>query len=249
MTTNSKTIDPSKLIPMDLCAQFYPLQVQLAYAHDKAPNIFGKIYHDDAKLWLHEDLAKIVCLAAKNLNDETGYNLVLYDGLRTHNAQAEMAEADIVKANPQWMEEPRLLSPPGAGAHPRGMAIDISVLDENGHLIDMGTDFDHLAEEQGAEKNPAHRSYKKMGDEHAKNRALLTDPMVEAAKTLEFNLVAYPEEWWDFRFERDFYEEYAPLYDDALPAEMRMVTTEAIDDFDDVYTPRVQKIVDDLSIL
>lgn len=125
-----KNIDESTLVPMELFAGRFPVSVQLAYALDAPPNIFGQIYAVDARLWLHRDLAKIVLAAATIANQRSGVSFVLYDGLRTSDAQAKMAESAIVKANPQWMEEPRLLSPPGSGAHPRGMAIDISLIDE-----------------------------------------------------------------------------------------------------------------------
>ena len=52
-----------------------------------------------------------------------------------------------VKDNLHWLEEPRLLSPPGAGGHLRGMAIDIGLEDAQGRLLDMGTVFDYLAED------------------------------------------------------------------------------------------------------
>lgn len=249
MTTASKKVDPDTLIPMDLCAQYFPLQINLAYAHDQPPNIFGKVYHDDAKLWLHEDLAKIVCLTAQYCHDQTGYSLILYDGLRTKEAQEKMAQSPIVLANPQWMQEPRLLSPPGSGAHPRGMAIDMSLIDAQGSLADMGTDFDHLATDQGSDKNPAHREYKALDPTHAVNRDVLNDAVKQAAQDLGGTLDFLAQEWWDFRFQKQDYEVYDALSDNDLPGEMRMVNTVAILDFDKAYGPRVQKIIADISSL
>lgn len=244
-----KKISPDDLIPMDLCASVFPLKIDLAYAYDHVPNIFGSVYSEKAHLWLHRDLAKIVALAARLCHQETGFSFVLYDGLRTSDAQAKMAESDIVKANPHWMEEPRLLSPPGAGAHPRGMAIDVTLADEKGALIDMGTVFDHLAENPHPDFNPAHRDYTHLAPAHRENRAILDRAMLQAANALDFPLVLLPQEWWDFRLPKDVYEACAPLSDVDLPSEMRMVDTGACEDFEALYWPRIEALTDEINLL
>jgi len=209
---------------MDDYAQEYPLRIDLAYAKDETPNIFGVIYRPDAKLWLHKDLAEIVLRAAVMVEEAYGHELVLYDGLRTVEAQEKMERSPIARANPHWLEEPeRLLSPPGAGAHPRGMAVDVSLCRDDGTLLDMGTAFDHLAEQSGPEHNPAHRSYAGHSEEVQQNRAMLNNAMLGAAEKLGLELVPLAQEWWDFRFAGDVYEQYAPLSDDDLPEDMKMV--------------------------
>lgn len=251
MTQNSKQIDSDDLIPMDLCAKHFPLEVDLAYSRDEAPNIFGKIYADDAKLWLHRDLAKLICLAAQMCHDDTGCKFVLYDGLRTKDAQEKMAKSPIVKANPQWMVQPRLLSPPGEGAHPRAMAIDASLKDSNGDLLDMGTDFDYLAPNQSPKHNPAHREYEKLDKGHKNNRKILDNAIKNAASTLGMRINLLDQEWWDFRFKKSDYQDFKPLSDKHLPPEMQMVNTVAISDadFEKEYGPRVDAIKAELSKL
>lgn len=237
-----KKIEETALVPMELFGGQFPLSVQLAYARDEAPNIFGQIYARDASLWLHRDLAKIVLAAAKIAHERSGVSFVLYDGLRTSDAQEKMAQSPIVKANPHWMEEPRLLSPPGSGAHPRGMAIDISLMDADGDLMDMGTDFDHLSENPHQDHNRAHRNYSALAAEHRKNRAILDEAMMAAANKLKLPLHLLPQEWWDFRMPADVYGVYAPLADADLPPEMRMVSAEACTDFEEKYRPRVDML-------
>ena len=197
------------------------IQINLAYAHDVPPNIFGKIYRDDARLWLHKLLADIVVQAAEYAAVD-GFSLLLYDGLRTTDAQAAMQESAIVKANPQWMEEPRLLSPPGKGAHCFGMAIDLTLVDGSGDILDMGTAFDFLAENSAPEHNPAHRSHPHLSDDVRANRARLDGYMVRASEARGTRLMLLAQEWWDFRLPRELYEGYAPLSDHDLPAHMRM---------------------------
>ncbi len=223
MDQGGKIISPEMLVPMDLFSDEHPIRIELAYQRSAAPNIFGKIYGDNARLWLHVDLAKITLLAARSIHQRHGHVSVLYDGLRTIEAQSLMASSPIARANPHWLEQPnRLLSPPGGGAHPRGMAIDLSLIDEDGKMLDMGTVFDHLAEDPSPAHNPAHRDYIGLTDEVRQNRAILTGAMIDAAAAFDMPLLPLPQEWWDFRFTAEYYGGFAPLSDENLPPEMRM---------------------------
>ena len=223
-----QTIDPQNLICMEDDQNRFPYRVQLAYKDDCPPNIFGKIYRDSARLWLHKDLAEVVKQASALCHDRSGARFILYDGLRTIEAQEAMMRAPLVQENPQWLEEPnRLLSPSGTGAHPRGMAIDIGLEDENGDLIDMGTVFDHLAEDSGPDHNPAHRAYTNLTDRVRKNRYILNAAMMDAARNAGYPLHLLESEWWDFRAPQDMYERYAPLSDQDLLQHQRMTPAAA----------------------
>jgi D-alanyl-D-alanine dipeptidase len=223
MTQDLKIISPVDLIAMDSVVTTTPLRIDIVYAQPHHPeNIFGLgLYRPDAKLWLHRDFAEVVILAAKTCYTQTGLYFVLKDGLRTIEAQAMMQETDIVKANPHWTQEPnRLLSPPGKGGHPRGMAVDIVLEDENGALVDMGTRFDHLTTDPAV--NPARRGFPGLSIEVNKNRQMLEDFMVAAAAQLNRPMLPLPAEWWDFRFPGSYSETYAPISDHALPRHMQM---------------------------
>ena len=211
---------------MDSLAEKEGLRIDLAYAQ-KDNLLFGQpIYRPNARLFLHKSLAKIVETAAQICHAQHNLRMVLYDGLRTTEAQTLMLETDQVKQNPHWLEEPRLLSPPGAGAHPRAMAIDLSLETENGKLLDMGTPFDFLAEDPSPEKNPAHRNHPHHTPKIMKNRKILDDVMTQAADEHHIPLLLLPQEWWDFRLPPEIYEAYAPLSDKNLPTDMRMTKTD-----------------------
>ncbi len=214
-------INPEDLIDMSIFAHDGLVRIELAYAQDDNLLFGEKIYRENARLWLHSDLTDIVVHAAKNLQEQN-LKLVLYDGLRTHDAQARMLETRAVKENPHWLEEPRLLSPPGAGAHPRGMAIDCSLETMNGELLDMGTAFDFLAKNPAPTLNPAHREYAGHSETIMKNRLILDQAMMEAAQETETALFPLPQEWWDFRLPPEVYETYEALKDTDLPPDMRM---------------------------
>lgn len=223
-------INPADLVPMDLLLTTEPFAIDVMYA---GPGSFcGPVYKPDARLSLHRDMAEIILAAGRLVRDRIGGRLVLYDGLRTTTAQAVICDTPIVKAHPHWTAEGplRMFAPPGKGAHPRGMAIDISVRDEKGILLDMGTAVDALPE-GGAdrENNPAHREYVHLTEDVRKNRDILTHALTDAAMMMGRPMRPLPSEWWDYRFPDDIYMRYAPLADEDVPPSLRL-TNEIPDD-------------------
>src|SRR5436189_280619 len=127
-----KQIDPSSLIDLQALAdqQSVRLSTQLVYAGPD--NFLGEaIYKPGARLWLHHDLAHIVVAAADKMARMYGMFFVVTDGLRTVEAQQRMLAAKRTTENPQWIAD-QMLSKPGFGGHPRGMAVDIVLAGANG---------------------------------------------------------------------------------------------------------------------
>jgi D-alanyl-D-alanine dipeptidase len=217
-------LDISDFVYMEAFEEGFPIKIDLVYSDGDHPeNIFKtSVYRKGSKLWLHKDLAKVVLFASEIANKDLGYVLVLKDGLRTVDAQEIIYNTDIVQSNPHWTQEGpnRLLSPPGKGAHPRGMAIDLCLMNRAGEYLDMGTPFDYLSPDPGA--NPAHRNYKDFPDFILQNRAYLKNIIVSASYKMKCPLIPLDSEWWDFRYPAGLYEAYEPLYDKDLPYEMRM---------------------------
>lgn len=192
------------------------MRIHLAYARDDNLLFGERIYKKDATLWLHKDLADIVNLAASICFERYKIRFVVYDGLRTVEAQKAMMRTQRAKDNPHWMEEPRMLSIPGGGGHPRGMAVDIGLESPKGGLLDMGCPFDYMGEE-------AHRNYPHT-PEIKKNRQFLDECMIEASDKLGHSLYLLPQEWWDFRFPAVFYEQFVPLLDKRLPSDVQQMS-------------------------
>lgn len=211
---------------MDDIQKDHPFEVELVYAKaHHAENMFETgIYSPQAKLWLYNELAELTIKVAQDLHTRYGWISLLKDGLRTTTAQALMLEAPICKQNPQWFEAPRLLSPPGRGAHPRGMAIDIDAKLENGTMVNFGTVFDALPADKS--NNPADRSYTNFPEETKTeildNRDRLTQSFLDNASKMGIDIVPLPNEWWDYRYPQDVYEQFAPLSDDDLPAHIKL---------------------------
>ncbi len=213
-------ISPSDLIPMDIFVEQEPLKIDLVYTQKNHPrNIFETaLYHNQARLWAHKDIAAITLLTARTLHKKYNYVLEIQDCLRTINAQESMQQTDIVKAHPEWMQEPnRLLAPPGAGGHPRAMAIDVRVLDKNNNEIDMGTPFDFMEEK-------SHRNYTGFSEGILNNRKILENAFIESANKLGFPFLPLPSEWWDFRFPPDYTSQYQGLRDEDLPLQMQITS-------------------------
>lgn len=208
---------------MDLFTADYPLLIDVMYAG--AGSFCGPVYRQGACLTLHSDMALLILVAARLLYDENGHKLELYDGLRTTTAQRLICETPVVKAHPHWTADGplRMFAPPGQGGHPRGMAIDLSVRDVAGNLLDMGTVVDALPE-GGMEPdvNPAHRAYPHLSKMVQRNRAMLTNILLKAAALTGQVLWPLTVEWWDYRFPAEVYNLYAPLADEDVPPSLRL---------------------------
>lgn len=224
-----KTIAPGDLVVLDDFVGRKPLRVDTVYAKaEHRDNMFGEaIYRPGARMLCHFQLAPVILKAADLLHAKSGYILECKDCLRPLEAQQKIVDSAIVRAHPQWLEEPRLFSPPGRGGHPRGMAIDVVMIDKNGDELEMGTRFDYLTRDKSI--NPAARDYTDFGRGDAfnamvaENRALLTGVMMQAAEELGRVLWPLPQEWWDFRFPNDDTAKYAPVSDADLPPSLRMM--------------------------
>ncbi len=216
-------IAPQDLVVLDARSADAPIIIDLVYADARHPeNIFGAaIYRKGAPMVLHRALADIVLDAARLLYARHGWTLILKDGLRPVEAQEALSATNIVKAHPQWLVEPgRLLSPPGGGAHPRGMAVDVGVRGHDGADVNMGTVFDTMTAQSA-------RDYTGLDATILQNRRALEEAFTDAAKAAGKDILPLPSEWWDFRFPRALYDNFAPLSDFDLPQEMRLMNLSA----------------------
>jgi len=220
-------INPADLHCLNDYEGKYPLEIDIVYAKaNHKDNMFKEpIYKTDAKMWIHKQLLPVILRASEICHDKYKLTFSLKDGLRTTEAQTKITNTAIVKAHPHWTADGpyRLFSGAGKGGHPRGMAIDVILLKEDKSEVDMGTHFDYLTEDPNPENNPASRKYNKFSPEILQNRKILEDAFIHAGK--EFNVYINPleVEWWDFRFHNEYMNKFAPLSDDDLPPEMRMV--------------------------
>jgi len=158
------------------------IQNKMAYA-DTANFMHNKIY-PCARCFLRPEVAEAL-EEANQIAKDKGYALVIYDCYRPYGYQKIMY--DIVN-------DPRYVALPGKGSnHNRGRAIDLSLADENGNLLDMGTLFDDFTQK-------SHYDAEGLTKEAKRNRKSLRNIMKRAGFT------PYNNEWWHFDYKKQNYE-------------------------------------------
>ena len=91
---------------------------------------------------------------------------------------------DIVK-NPKYVAEPKQ----GGSMHNKGLAVDISLANKNGILLDFGGEFDDFSEK-------SHHGYKDLSSTAKANRKLLKEIMIEVG------FEPYKYEWWHYSYKK-----------------------------------------------
>lgn len=116
----------------------------------------------------------------KNANDDLlkmGYKLKLFDCYRPKPVQEE-----LWKIMPN---EDYVAAPWKGSMHNRGIAVDLTIIDENDKELDMGTPYDFFGEE-------AHQTYTKLPVNVLKNRKLLKETMEK------HGFQSIKTEWWHY---------------------------------------------------
>jgi hypothetical protein len=114
------------------------IDVDLRYA--TPDNFTGKTIYDHAVAYLHLDALAALTRAAE-LAAAQGLRLRVLDAYRPSAAQWRLWAA---LPDPRFVADPRLGS-----MHTRGVAVDLTLCDENGEPLDMGTAFDAGPDDPG----------------------------------------------------------------------------------------------------
>ncbi|WP_284884872.1 D-alanyl-D-alanine dipeptidase [Citrobacter portucalensis] len=159
---------------VDLSVIFPSLHIDLKYA--TADNITGAPIYREARCLLHTEavtaLAKSISIAQL-----AGLQLVVYDAYRPQQAQAILWNAC---PDPQYVVDVAIGS-----NHSRGTAIDVTLMDDRGHLIDMGAGFDEMHDR-------SHAWHPSVPPAAQRNRLLLNAIMFGGG------FVGINSEWWHF---------------------------------------------------
>ncbi|WP_300702437.1 M15 family metallopeptidase [Bacteroides sp.] len=162
--------------------------IELMYT--RADNFTGEVLYEDLhEAYLHPDAMESLSKAQYLLKElHPDYSLIVYDAARPMSVQQKMW--DVVKGTSKqiYVSNPAR----GGGLHNYGLAVDISILDEQGSPLSMGTPVDYLGKEAHiTEEAQLVKSGKITEQEHA-NRLLLRRVMKDAG------FRALPSEWWHF---------------------------------------------------
>ena len=116
-----------------------------------------------------------------------GWRLLVCDAARPVSVQRQMYE--LVKGTPNQVY---VADGTRGGRHNYGVAVDVTLLDETGAPVDMGTPVDFFGDEAHTGDEPALAAEGRISAEACRNRQLLGSVMREAG------LVPYRREWWHY---------------------------------------------------
>jgi zinc D-Ala-D-Ala dipeptidase len=180
---------PTKPLPAGLVsiADLPGISLDLRY---KTPNNFmgEDLYQEYAGAYLHQDAADKLKKAAQILSQEKpGWKLRVLDALRPREIQERMwAKVKGTKSS-KYVADPRL----GSG-HNYGMSVDVTLEDEHGNEVDMGTAFDDFSPLAQPRNEAMFLRNGKLTRAQYDNRLLLRRVMKQAG----FGPLL--QEWWHF---------------------------------------------------
>ncbi len=164
------------------------IRVRLMYSTED--NFVGKdMYGELEKAYLERDFARKVAKAQSLLRAvHPQYSLLVLDAARPISVQRTMRA--LVEGTPLQIY---VADATRGGRHNYGVAVDLTITDESGRALDMGSAFDHFGEEAHLGNEAALVAEGRMSAAARKNRALLVDIMQRAG------FVPYTKEWWHWQ--------------------------------------------------
>lgn len=165
-------VDDRQLVALHEISGPWKLDIRYATSY----NITGKPIYPFAGCLLRAGTARKLLNAAEEISRQKAL-LIIWDGYRPPEAQQQLWEA---------VPDPTFVAPPETGSkHSRGVAVDVTLADSRGILLDMPTGFDDFTEQAAA-------SYSGLLPEVESRRALLQKAMVSNG----FQMLE--SEWWHF---------------------------------------------------
>lgn len=163
-------------------------QIRLMYA--QADNFTGEIlYKELSKAYLHPDAADALIKAQELLKKKHPYySLIIFDAARPLSVQQKMWDTVKNTSQSKYVSNPAH----GGGLHNYGLAVDLSIVNAEGHLLPMGTKVDHLGIESHISDEVTLVKNGKITEEERQNRILLRTVMKRAG------FKPLPTEWWHF---------------------------------------------------
>jgi len=148
------------------------------------------VYGTFNKCYLQPDVANKLKTAQQLLRSKFPYyNIVVYDAARPRSIQYKMWDTIDVPV----VERSKYLSNPQNGSlHNFGAAVDVSIIDENGYVLDMGTGYDYFGELAYPREEERMNREGKLTRIQLLNRELLRTVMLQAG------FAGITTEWWHF---------------------------------------------------
>ncbi len=143
-----------------------------------ADNITGMVQYEHDLCLINIDAAKALMIAQK-LAMADGYRIKIWDAYRPESVQVAM-NASLPDDKKHFVP-----APSNSSQHSRGIAVDITLVNENGDELDMPTDYCEFTE-------ATYPNYKGATETQTKNREYLKSIMAKAG----FKVLSV--EWWHY---------------------------------------------------
>ncbi len=151
--------------------------IKLDLRYSTKNNFTKKQIYNCPRCFLRPEAAKKLKQIQKDIKERYNLGLIIYDCYRPRPAQQKLW--DIVP-NPNYVTNPKKGS-----MHNRGLAVDVGLVDKEGRVIDMGTDFDYFGKE-------AHHDFYGLDKKVLKYRGFLKKLMdLHGFKSIR-------TEWWHY---------------------------------------------------
>lgn len=163
--------------------------VDLMYA--RADNFVGEKMYGFSEAYLHPTAARAVKKANALLRKiNPSLRLIIYDAARPMSVQRKMWNKVKGTRQQNYVSNPAN----GGGLHNYGLAVDVSIVDNKGDTLTMGTLVDALTPLSHIDKEAALVKAGRLTSEAVRNRELLRRVMREAG------FRSLRSEWWHFNF-------------------------------------------------
>jgi len=181
--------DPAIADLVDVLSLDARFKADVRYATED--NFFNKAVYPDARCILRKAVAARM-IKAQDWLDKTrpGLHLLFKDCYRPHSVQFVLWDAVKGTNKAGYVANPN--SPTGS-IHSYGAAVDLTLVDDAGQELDMGTPYDFLGKLAEPRREAEYLKSGALGAAQVANRALLRRAMVEAG-----GMRAIPNEWWHF---------------------------------------------------
>ena len=167
-------------------------------------NVTGHdLYCGVQRAFIHKDALPKLKRAIKIMEREMpGATLVIFDASRPLYAQSALKRTVAGTPYSNFVS-----SGVTGGLHNYGLALDLSITDSEGNLLDMGTDFDSFERCAGEVGEADALQSGRLTEQQVSNRRILRSIMTRAG------FVPLGSEWWHFNaYTRAYTKEHYPLF-------------------------------------
>jgi D-alanyl-D-alanine dipeptidase len=165
------------------------IKIDMIYASERN-FLHLNFYKNFKKAYLQKEVAEKLSLAQQYLkNEHPDFSLIVYDAARPAVFQQLLWDSLPLP----WSEKIKYVSNPVTGSlHNFGAAVDVSIIDSTGNVLDMGSPIDSTGEISHPVMEWKFLENGRLNKQQIENRKLLRKVMYQAGF---FNIQT---EWWHF---------------------------------------------------